>query len=146
MTGQNHDLRVQIGDDIVLGAILERARAPRTCAALERMLPLERSLVHVRWSGEGVWMPLDDVDLTLPPENATAHPLPGQVIVYADPLSENEMLLAYGAVSFASIAGPLAGNHALTLDAQPDVLREIGRRALWEGALRISIRSCRNRS
>ena len=48
--------------------------------------------------------------------------------------SEAELLIAYGACSFASRIGPLAGNHFLTIVDGRDALRELGRRVLWHGA------------
>ena len=43
------------------------------------------------------------------PENATCYPNPGEIVFYPGGVSETEILLAYGYVSFASKAGPLAG-------------------------------------
>ena len=36
-------------------AKLEREAAPETCAAFEAAMPFLGKIVHVRWSGEGVW-------------------------------------------------------------------------------------------
>lgn len=116
------------------------AEAPRTVAAIRRLLPLRARLVHCRWSGEGCWIPFGTDHLDLPPENATSHPAPGQLIVYPGGISECEILLAYGSVDFSSIVGQLWGNHFLTLDGGLGQLREIGRRVLWEGAQPIHIR------
>ncbi len=77
---------------------------------------------------------MGDRRLDIPPENATSHPAPGELIVYPGGLSECEILLAYGSVDFSSKVGQLAGNHFATLTAEPDTLRELGRRCLWEGA------------
>jgi Protein of unknown function (DUF3830) len=41
-------------------------------------------------------------------ENNTCCPAPGQVILYPGGVSQTEVLLAYGNVSFASKAGPLS--------------------------------------
>jgi hypothetical protein len=49
-------------------------------------------------------------------------------------VSETEILLAYGYVSFASKAGPLAGNHFATIVEGNEDLRALGRKFLWEGA------------
>ena len=57
-------------------ARLEEADAPNTVAAFRRLLPLESKIIHVRWSGEGGWIPFGDLDLGLGPENATSYPNP----------------------------------------------------------------------
>ena len=121
-------------------ARFETADAPRTVAVLRSMAPLQESLVHVRWSGEAVWVPMGERSLDLPPENATAYPLPGQILLYPGGVSETELILAYGHCQFASKAGVLAGNHALTIVAGVEQLRELGRRALWEGAQPFTLR------
>jgi hypothetical protein len=77
--------------------------------------------------------------LDVPWENATSYPAPGQVILYPGGFSETEFLLAYGAVRFASKLGQLAGNHFLTIIDGLDRLPDLGRLALWEGALDLVI-------
>jgi hypothetical protein len=115
-------------------ARLEEDAAPATVTAFRRMLPLESKIIHVRWSGEGGWIPMGDLDLGVGPENATRYPSPGELILYPGGLSETELLLAYGYVAFASKAGALAGNHFATIVEGRENLRELGRRLLWEGA------------
>jgi hypothetical protein len=90
--------------------------------------------VHVRWSGEGVWMPLGDLDFGVGFENNTCYPSPGQIILYPGGVSETEILLAYGNVNFASKAGQLSGNHFITLTEGLENLYALGRKTLWEGA------------
>lgn len=53
-------------------AVLEEAAAPKTCAAVKAAMPFESQLVHVRWSGEGVWVPLGERDFGVTYENHTA--------------------------------------------------------------------------
>jgi hypothetical protein len=115
-------------------ARFEEEAAPNTCAAFRRLLPFENKIIHVRWSGEAVWIPLGDLDLKLPFENATSYPAPGQILLYPGGPSETEILLAYGAVRFASKVGQLAGNHMITITSGLDRLRELGRLVLWQGA------------
>jgi sarcosine oxidase gamma subunit len=98
-------------------ARLEEETAPATVAAFRRLLPLESRIIHVRWSGEAGW-----------------------IVLYPGGVSETEILLAYGYVSFASKAGALAGNHFATIVEGGDNLRELGRRFLWEGAQEIVFR------
>lgn len=117
---------------------LETALAPRTCDAFIARLPFRSQIVHVRWSGEGVWIPLGDMQFGVGYENATSYPQPGQIILYPGGVSETEILLAYGSVAFASKAGMLAGNHFLTITDGAEGLPALGKAALWEGAQAIS--------
>jgi hypothetical protein len=67
-------------------------------------------------------------------ENHTCHPSIGDVLFYPGGYSETELLIAYGACSFSSRMGPLAGNHFMTISDGHDALRELGTRVLWHGA------------
>jgi len=122
-------------------ARLERQAAPRTVEAFLRVLPYRERIIHVRWSGEACWIPLGDTDFGLGYENATSHPAPGQIILYPGGVSETEILMAYGPTAFASKAGPLAGNHFLTITDHLDRLAELGRDTLWSGAKSILFRA-----
>ena len=115
-------------------ARFEREKAPQTCAAFAARLPFESKAVHVRWSGEAVWVPLGDLNFGVGYENHTSYPAPGQILLYPGGISETEILLGYGGVHFASKMGQLAGNHFITLTSNLDWLPELGRLALWEGA------------
>ncbi|HAR67010.1 MAG TPA: DUF3830 domain-containing protein [Lentisphaeria bacterium] len=115
-------------------ARLETEAAPKTCAAFEAAMPFLGQLVHVRWSGEGVWIPLGDRDFGVSYENHTSHPAPGQIILYPSGISETEILLAYGGVDFSSKMGQLAGNHFITLTSGHENLMKLGNLILWEGA------------
>jgi len=98
------------------------------------VMPFISQVVHVRWSGEGVWVPLGDTRFGVGYENHTSYPAPGQILLYPGGISETEILLAYGGVHFASKMGQLAGNHFITLTSGLENLTELGRRCLWEGA------------
>ena len=126
--------------DLPFRARLEEDAAPATVAAFRRLLPLDSQVIHVRWSGEGGWIPMGDLDLGIGPENATRYPSPGELILYPGGVSETELLLAYGYVAFASKAGALAGNHFATIVEGNESLRELGRKMLWEGAQPITFR------
>jgi len=118
-------------------ARLEEALAPRTCARFTALLPYRQRIIHVRWSGEACWIPLGELELGLGYENHTSYPAPGQVLLYPGGISETEILLAYGAVQFASKVGVLAGNHFLTVVEGNENLAALGRKVLWEGAQEI---------
>lgn len=124
---------------LVFEGRLESGKAPQTVAAFRKRLPYVSQLVHVRWSGEGVWVPLGDEDFGVGYENHTSHPAPGQFLLYPGGISETEILLAYGAVDFSSKMGQLAGNHFLTVTSGLDQLAELGRRVLWNGAQDLAI-------
>ena len=115
-------------------AHLEMEAAPETCAAFLKELPYESQIVHVRWSGEGVWIPLGDTDFGVGYENHTSHPAPGHIILYPGGISETEILLAYGGVDFSSKMGQLAGNHFITVTSGLENLAALGKKTLWEGA------------
>lgn len=113
---------------------LELDKAPKTCAAFLNALPFVSQVIHVRWSGEGVWMPLGDLNFGVGYENHTSFPAPGQMILYPGGISETEILLAYGGVHFASKVGQLAGNHFLTITEGIEHVEALGKMTLWKGA------------
>jgi hypothetical protein len=108
--------------------------APLTVAAFTKLLPYRQKLIHVRWSGEGCWVPLGDFQLGVGFENHTSHPSVGDMLFYPGGYSETEIILAYGACSFSSKMGQLAGNHFLTIVEGREQLRQLGNKVLWEGA------------
>ena len=115
--------------------------APQTCRWFQNRLPFGSRIIHVRWSGEAVWIPFGNEKTGLGFENHTSHPAKGEILLYPGGLSEVEMLLAYGGVAFASKVGPLAGNHFLTIVDGLENLPELGRLVLWEGAQEIRFAS-----
>ncbi|MFN0156135.1 MAG: DUF3830 family protein [Gaiella sp.] len=117
------------------GGRFEDEAAPRTTALFRTMLPYRAKIIQARWSGFAAWIPMGyGNDLALPPENATAVPLPGQVLIYPGGVSETEILFPYGPTVFSSVAGVLAGNHFLTVDEGTEQFAELGRTVQWEGA------------
>lgn len=133
---------VRIGSSVIR-ARLEPARSPRTVDAFVAQLPLRGKLLQARWSGEALWVPLGNLTLTDSYEDPTSYPAPGQVLWHPAGVSEAELLIPYGPTRFASKAGQLAGNHFLTLEADPAVIAELGRGVLWNGAVDISFETIR---
>ena len=131
------DLRIVVGD-LKFSAMWE-PDAPRTRKALEGWLPIESKLIHCKWSGESTWIPFGERRPDVGFENHNSHPAPGQLLIYTGEISECEILFPYGACSFSSRVGPLAGNHFATVVAGAEQLAEMGRRVLWEGAQAIEI-------
>ena len=109
-------------------------KAPKTCAAVRRLLPLRAKLVQARWSGESAWIPLGELQTGLDYENHTSYPGAGQLLLYPGGISETEILLAYGGVRFASKMGQLAGNHFITITSGLENVAPLGKMTLWKGA------------
>lgn len=131
------DWRVSIAGEVFTGRL--NPAAPRTIEAMRKRLPFRQRVIHVRWSGEACWVPLGETDLGVSFENHTCHPSAGDVLLYPGGYSETELLIAYGACSFASRMGPLAGNHFMTLVDAGTRLRAVGERVLWHGAQELLI-------
>ena len=127
------DLIITIGCN-EFRAKFELEKSPGTCKAFKSALPFVSKIIHVRWGGEAVWIPLGDLQFGIDYEHATSYPAPGQIILFPGGISEAEILIAYGPTCFASKAGQLAGNHFLTIEDNLDMLAELGRRSLWSGA------------
>lgn len=127
---------------ITVGSLRFTARweddaAPKTCEAFRKLLPLRARLVQARWSGESAWVPLGELQTGLGYENHTSYPAAGQLLLYPGGISETEVLFPYGSTRFASKAGQLAGNHFATIEEGRELLTELGRRVLYEGAQEI---------
>jgi hypothetical protein len=129
-------LVVRVGEFTFQGRFEEQL-APKTCAAFKKAMPFDSQAIHVRWSGEAVWVPLGALDFGVLYENHTSYPAPGQIILYPGGISETEILLAYGGVRFASKMGQLAGNHFITLTSGLENLAALGKTVLWKGAQNI---------
>ena len=129
-----------VSDDFRFVARVEEDAAPETVAAFRRLLPLDSRVIHVRWSGESMWIPFGELAVGVGPKNATSYPAPGELLLYPGGVSETELLFPYGACHFGSKAGQLAGNHFATVVDGGERLRELGVKCLWEGAQEISFR------
>jgi len=121
-------------DGYKFDAVFEETNSPKTCEVFRKVIPFAAQVVHVRWSGEGMWIPLGEMDFAVKLEDATSYPTPGQLLLYPKGKSETEILIAYGSVHFASKAGSLAGNHFATITSDLEKLKEIGVSTLWEGS------------
>lgn len=121
-------------NEFTFQAKLKEAAAPKTCAQFLKLLPYHQKVIHSRWSGEAVWIPLGDFDLGVDFENHTSHASRGDVLFYPGGFSETEFLFVYGSSIFASKMGQLAGNHFLTMTKGHDQLADFGKKVLWEGA------------
>ena len=129
---------IKAGPHVFVGK-LETEKAPRTCEHFRGMLPYESKILQARWSGFAAWVPMGfEQTLDLPPENATTVPQAGEVLIYPGGVSEVEILFPYGATYFASVAGPLAGNHFLTVVEGTEQFHDLGQLVQWQGAQDVS--------
>lgn len=138
------NVKIKIAGEVFPGVLLEE-KAPKTCELFKKMLPVKEKVIHVRWSGEGIWIPYGDMAPDLDYENNTCYPAPGEFIFYPGShgaVSETEILIAYGRVNFACMAGHISGNHFLTITEGLDRLYAIGRKVLYEGAQDIEVELC----
>ncbi len=116
-------------------AEMEEIDAPTTCAQFKELLPYSNKVIHVRWSGEAVWIPLEeDFPVNLEYENHTSHPSKGEILFYPGNISQPEIIIPYGSTSFSSKVGQLAGNHFLTIVNGLKKLSQLGEKILWGGA------------
>jgi hypothetical protein len=120
--------------DFTFQTRFEEQLAPKTCAAFRKAMQFESQAIHVRWSGEGVWMPLGDLDFGVSYKKHTSYSAPGQIILYPGDISETEILLAFGGVHFASKMGQVAGDHFITLTSNSENLPAHGKIVMWKGA------------
>ena len=112
--------------------------APETCKQFLTLLPYNQKVIHSRWSGEAVWIPLGDFNLGVGFENHTSHGSRGDILFYPGGYSETEFLFIYGSSCFASKMGQIAGNHFLSILEGFDRLEEFGKKVLWQGAQEIT--------
>ena len=132
-------LKIETEDYAFSGELLTN-RAPKSIAAMREFLPLETTLMHVRWSGIATWINIDETELPeIPRENHTVYPSRGDVLLYPGYKNEQEILLPCGPTCFKSPAGELAGNHVATLNVSADTLKELEERTLREGSFDVTV-------
>jgi len=131
-------IRITSGEYVFTGELLEK-EAPQTCRVFREMLPIKSKFIHVRWSGEGIWIPYGEMRTGIGYENHTSHPAKGEFLFYPGGISEMEMMMSYGRCCFASQYGQLAGNHFMTVTGGLERLGEFGQKVLWEGGQDVTI-------
>jgi hypothetical protein len=130
-------VNIQIGD-AKFSAALMTDKAPKTCEALTKILPIETEILHTRYSDEAMWVGLDNAP-KIDFENHTSYASKGDLLFYAGTLHRSGILLAYGASVFSTKVGVLPGNHFASVMEGVDKLPETGMKLLREGAKTIRI-------
>ena len=131
-------ITLKIGEQSLHAKLLE-SEAPHTCEAFLTHLPIEGNIIHARWSGEAMWLPMNDFGIAAPAENQTSHPSRGDLLYYPGGISEKELLIPYGSTLFSSKVGQLQGNHFASITDELIILQKIGHKVLWKGAQPIKI-------
>ncbi|MFC7132327.1 MULTISPECIES: DUF3830 family protein [Salinibaculum] len=127
-------------NEMTFTAEIHDQRAPETAAGVRELLPLESTLMHVRWSGIATWINIDDLTLPdIPRENHTVYPSCGDILLYPGYRNEQEILLPCGPTCFKSPAGELAGNHFATISDERDRLRSLEQTTLEDGEQTVRI-------
>lgn len=138
------DIELNVGDQTFTASLLPND-APKSVDQFKKLLPLEETVKHVRWSGYAIYIEDpgdDDLDMTdLPRENFYVYPSRGDILLYPGYESTQEILIACGSTAFASPAGDLAGNHIATIDASREELSKLEVDVLENGTKDIKIRN-----
>jgi hypothetical protein len=136
------DVEVGLGTATFMASFRDEL-SPKVCAEMRGRLPILGRVLHARWSGEAIWLPLGfDLPATHS-EHATSYPAPGDVLIAGPGVSEGEILIAYGPCRFASRAGQLAGTPFLSIREDLDGLAQVGSEVLQHGGLPLVIRQMR---
>ncbi len=134
-----NELIIDVAEYTFTAELYEDA-APESIDAMRAFLPLESTLMHVRWSGIATWINIDEIDLPeIPRENHTVYPSRGDVLLYPGYRNEQELLIACGPTCFKSPAGELAGNHVATIDADAETLKALEERTLEDGSFDVTV-------
>jgi hypothetical protein len=122
-------------------ADLRADKAPKTVESLLRVLPYKSKVIHARFSGEAMWIPLpSNFPVYIKFENQTSYPSRGELLYYPGFVSDKEILIPYGSAVFSSKVGLLPGNHFATITSESlPRLEKVGNTVLWEGAKTITI-------
>ncbi|MBI3471483.1 MAG: DUF3830 family protein [Candidatus Solibacter usitatus] len=126
--------------------------APEVCRMVWDLLPVEHSVIHGMYSGQEVFLLLDNPQ-PAPPENLTQLPLPGEILYFYDPGGNvtsarkpgGEICIVYGrgvtlrgpegAPTYCSLFARIPGDWKYDWTA----FAQACRRARWEGPQRLRI-------
>ena len=131
-------VEIKSGEFRFVGKLVDRGSARKTCRVFENMLPLKSQFIHVRWSGEGVWIPYgrsaDGSGLRKPYVSSCQRERCSCTSRRHQRDGNHHVLPARMS---ASQHGQLSGNHFLTIIEGLDDLYDFGRKVLYDGLHRI---------
>ena len=128
-------------DGIVAKAVFLHEKAPRTCAKVWELLPIEDRTIQVRWSG-AAWRTEKNYPLNLGEiENPVTVLEAGDIIYYDDPrYGLYKIGLAYGRAAWRDFAGDLPVAHIGRITDNLEPLMKVGERVIFEGPKLVRIR------
>ena len=128
-------------DGVVARAVLLDDQAPRTCAKVWDLLPIEDRTIHVRWSG-AAWRTEKNYPLQLGEvENPATVLEPGDLIYYDDPRYQlYKIAVAYGRAAWRDFAGNLSVAHIGRITGNLDAFVKACDRILFDGPKVVRIR------
>ena len=132
-------LRIKAGPH-TFDAHFETAAAPKTCAVFKKLLPYDNKIIHVRWSGEGVWIPLGDLDLGL--SLREPHQLSGARASSSSIPAASAKPKSCSPMAACALPARSASSPATISSPSPPISTnsyELGRAVLYEGAKPIRI-------
>ena len=128
-------------DGVVATAVLFDDKAPRTCAKVWDLLPIEDRTIHVRWSGVA-WRTEKNYPLQLGVvENPVTVLEAGDIIYYDDPRYRlYKIAVAYGQAAWRDFAGNLTVAHIGRITDNLEPFVKVCDRILFDGPKVVRIR------
>lgn len=128
-------------DGVVSRGVLLDDRAPRTCARVWELLPIDDRTIQVRWSG-AAWRTEKNYPLDVGVvENPVTVLQAGDVIYYDEPrLGLYKLGVAYGRAAWRDFEGDLRVAHIGRLTENLEALVRVSERILYEGPKPVRIR------
>jgi hypothetical protein len=128
-------------EGVVVSGILFDDKAPRTCAKIWDLLPLDDRTIQVRWSG-AAWRTERNYPLALGEvENPVTVLQAGDLIYYDEPrLDLFKIGVAYGRAAWRDFAGDLTVAHVGRLSGDLAAFTKVCDRIILDGPKRVLIR------
>lgn len=128
-------------DQVVAKAVLFDDRAPKTCAKVWTLLPIEDRTIQVRWSG-AAWRTEKNYPLEVGEvENPVTVLAAGDIIYYDDaPRNLYKIGVAYGEAAWRDFAGDLTVAHIGRITENLEAFVKVSDRIIFEGPKPVRIR------
>lgn len=134
-------LEIQI-EDVVAVATLLKDKAPKTCRAILRALPIEGVALHNMWSGEGIYIQGTYIDkitsINIPPENQTIFPSRGDIGIST--FGFKEINIVYNRCQFRGPDGDQPNNIFARITENLEEFQKMCKKIHLEGKKRIILR------